>query len=179
MQRPHRARRYATAEPISNDEVNVFAQLLEEGIEPTEVVAVVGIAHDHKGSLRLLYACKEDGAVSTLGYLNDARPVLSCDFGRAICAAIIGDQNLANNASSLEVGKRLIDANAQGLCLIEARHENRELKRGRSKGLQFVGPVPIGGDFTHALLPSIDIFQQLVCSERRPHIGRMPSSCLG
>ena len=48
----------------------------------------------------------------------------------AICAAIIGDQHFARHTASRQIAHRFLDAGCEGFRLIQAGHEDGELKGG-------------------------------------------------
>ena len=70
----HRPRRDAAEKPVAHDELIAGTQLLDETFQTAEIVAVVGIAHDHVAAARGTDAAEEGTAVALLG--NRRRRVL-------------------------------------------------------------------------------------------------------
>ena len=103
VQRRHRAGLDPAAEPVAHDQVVAGAQPLDELVEVGEVVAVVGVAHDHVGAARRRDAAEERGPVPLVDDVDDARTVGFRDLLRAVGAAVVGDDDLADDAAPVEV----------------------------------------------------------------------------
>src|SRR5258708_8596897 len=71
VQRGHGAATDAALEAVAHHERMPGAQLLDERVEPGEVVAVVGVAHDDVASARGPDPPPQTPAVPPLGHLHD------------------------------------------------------------------------------------------------------------
>src|ERR1700722_1891270 len=71
MEWRHRAGGDAALETISHDQRVPFAQSGDKVVEPAEVIAVVGIAHDDKTAARGADPAQKGAAISLFGHRND------------------------------------------------------------------------------------------------------------
>ena len=106
-----------------------LAQALEEARNVLECVAVVRVAHHHVATARRLDAGLERRAVSLLLHVDHVRAGLARQLRRAVARAVVGDQHLGLDSGRAACSQRLAHAGGHGLCLVQARHENRELDR--------------------------------------------------
>ena len=127
MKRRHGAGRDAAGEPVAHDQVVAVAELGDEVFQLGEIVAVVAVAHDHVAAARGLDAAAQRCAVSAPRDVDHAGAVADRDFLAAVVAAVVGDYDLAGYAAALEIVDRLVDTDREGLGLVEARHDDREL----------------------------------------------------
>ena len=123
----------AALEAIAHDERIAFAQLLHEALEAREIVAVVGIAHDDVASARRGDSGCKRGTVAPLGHRHDARSRARRERRRAVVRAIVGHQHFPGDACALQESARLAYAASDGRRLVEARHEDRELRHPRRR----------------------------------------------
>ena len=130
MQRRHGARTDAALEAVAHDQRIARAQLLQETLETAEVVAVVGVAHDDVAAARRGDAGDERRAVAALLDRDHARAGLGRERARVVARAVVRDEYFAVDAGALEEAARLLYAPADRGRLVQARHEDREL-RGR------------------------------------------------
>jgi len=72
VQEWHRTGGDAAGEPVTEHKVVAVAQTRDERVEIREVVAVVGVAHDHELATSRLDAGHESAAVPLLGHVDDA-----------------------------------------------------------------------------------------------------------
>src|SRR5699024_2888218 len=73
VKRRHRVRRNAALEAITDHELVAGAQLLEERAELSEVVTVVGVAHNDVRAARGLNTAEECAAITLFGHMNHSR----------------------------------------------------------------------------------------------------------
>ena len=64
MQRRHSARQDAAAIAVAHHQLVAGAQLLDVGIQPAEIIAVVAVAHDHVFAVRRTNAGEKSAAIS-------------------------------------------------------------------------------------------------------------------
>ena len=114
------------------DEVVALAEPRDEWLELGEVVAVVGVAHDHPAPARGRDPARERGAVSAALDRHDPGAELLRDLLRAVRRAVVGDDDLAGDAEALEGVLRLADADPERPRLVQARHDDRELRHDLS-----------------------------------------------
>src|SRR5580692_10818703 len=115
VQRRHRARLDATPEAIAHDQRMTVAQLRDKRIDLAEIVAVVGIAHDHEPASCRADASQKGAAVAfgVDGY--DASACRYRDYLRPVGAAVVSDQHLAFDAGAPQKMHGLCDAGRQRL----------------------------------------------------------------
>src|SRR5207248_2617075 len=77
----HRARLDTAREPVPHDEVGARTQRIHEAVERREVIAVVGVAHDHISATGRIDALDEGGAVAASRHLDRAGPEAAGDAG--------------------------------------------------------------------------------------------------
>ena len=126
MQRRHGPGRDASLEAIADNEVATVSQLFDERHERGEVVAVVGIGHDDEPPARRRDPSHERAAVALGLDRHDARAPGLGDGLRAVCAAVVGDDDLAGDAVVGEAGAGFLDADGERLGLVEARHHHAD-----------------------------------------------------
>src|SRR6185436_14429807 len=110
MQRRHGVWADAALEAVAHHERIAAAQLLHEPVEPAEIVAVVGVAHDDVAAAGGGDAGAERRAVAALGGRDHPGPGLRREPARFIARAVVGDQHLALDAGTLEEAARFLDA---------------------------------------------------------------------
>ena len=86
------------------------AQAVEERIEAAEIIAVVAVAHDDEAAARGANAGDQRAAVAFLRHVDHARAVPPGQGLRAVGAAVVGDQHLADDAGTRKEAVRLVDA---------------------------------------------------------------------
>src|SRR5207247_6350603 len=95
-----------------------------------EVVAVVGVTHDHEAATRRLDTADQGAAVTLPRDLDHPHPELLGDDLGAIGAAVVGDDDLRGKAVLLDRALCFLDASRQRLHLVQAGHDDRKLHRG-------------------------------------------------
>ena len=130
----HRAFTDASGEPVAHDEIAALAERLEEGSDRREVVAVVGVAHDHVASACGGDASDQGASVALALHVHDLHTELARDRLRTVGAAVVGDDDLRLHAELLDRAARLADAAREGLDLVEAWHHDRQLHSSRLRG---------------------------------------------
>ena len=134
MDEGHRPRINSALESISHHEVGAVPQLIEVFVEAREIIAVVGVAHDDVAAASRFNPPEQRRAITASGDAHDPRAVAAGDFPRPIGAAVVRDQDLSGQLFPSEERLGLGNARPDGFSLIEARHEDRELKVGRPDG---------------------------------------------
>jgi hypothetical protein len=127
VQHWHRAAGDASAEAVADDDVVALAQLGDEGLEGTEVVAVVAVAHHDEGPARGAESGLERRTVAALRGDDHARAGRLRRRDRSIRAAVVDDDDLAGNAGIAQEVRGLGDARSDRALLVEAGHDDREL----------------------------------------------------
>ncbi len=144
----------AAAEAVAHDELGPLAQGRQEGLQGAEVVAVVGVAHDHVAPARCGDACDQGCAIAARAHLDHAGPEGARERGRAVAGAVVGNEHLAAHGVRAHEGLRLGDARGQRARLVQARHQDRQLRRLVGPGLrQRDGCRWRPQDFAHDSLP--------------------------
>ena len=123
----HRARGDAAKESVPDDEVVAAPQPIDERTDGAEVVAGVGVAHDHEVPIGGFDPTDQRVAVATPRHLDHARAELLRDHNRPVGAAVVGDDDLAVETSGFERPLRALDAGGERLGLVQARHDDRDL----------------------------------------------------
>jgi hypothetical protein len=145
MQRRHRARLDTSAagrEPAPLHELVALPKLGHEAWDFAEVVAGVGVAHDHVPSAGGRDASHQCVAIPALGDVHDASTVGARDVRRAIRAAVVSDDHFAGDAVLAQRRLCGVDALRQSLRLVEAGHDDRQLDLRRwACGVGLRGPV--------------------------------------
>src|SRR6516165_5896475 len=127
VQGGHRARGDAALEAVAHHQVRAIAQFGDERHQVAEVVAVVGVAHDH-----VLTAGREDAAhqgvaVTLVADGDDAGAGVLGEFLAAVGAAVVGDHDLAADPVVSDELDGLAHAGGHGLRLIETGHHDGQL----------------------------------------------------
>jgi hypothetical protein len=133
VQPRHRPTLNATGKAVAEHQVVTVAKLLDQRGDGGEVVAVVSVAHDHELAAGGLDAAAKRIAVALLGDVNDPDAQLFRDDLGAVGAAVVGDDDLRGQAIALDGLLRVLDACSQGFHLVQARHHDRHLDRGRAR----------------------------------------------
>ena len=107
-------------------ELVAAAQTLDHQVQPLEIVAVVGVAHDHEAAAGGVDAADQGRAIAALGNGRDAGAMILGDQLRAVGRSVVGDQHLADDARTGQEAAGLVDAHRQGLRLVEAGHQDSE-----------------------------------------------------
>jgi hypothetical protein len=127
VQGRHRAGRDPAPETVAHDEVGAAAQLLHEGVEPGEIVAVVAVAHDDVAPARRRYPRAQSGAVALHRHVDDPRAERLGHRLAAVGGAVIGNHDFPADATALQEPLRLSNAGLDRLRLVQAGHEDRQL----------------------------------------------------
>src|SRR5271155_4020872 len=72
MKKRHCAAGDAAGKAITHDQIGAVSQSGEERIQPEEIVAVVGVSHDHESTLRRSDPCPPRRAVAAFHDRDDA-----------------------------------------------------------------------------------------------------------
>ena len=127
MQPRHRARQHASSagpEPAPLHELVAGAQPLDELRQLAEVVAVVGISHDHEPAACRRDAAHEGGAVTLVGHEHHSRAGVARDGDGVVRTAVVGDDDLADDAGVRHGGMRPVNARRHRVGLVETRHDH-------------------------------------------------------
>src|SRR6185369_15519229 len=117
----------AALQPAALDQVVALPQLGDELRQLEEVVAVVGVPHHDQAPPRGGDAAHQRVAVA--GRVDDHDPGAAPggDPAGVVGAAVVGDHDLAGDPHLVDRRPGLLDAGAEGLRLVEARHDDRQL----------------------------------------------------
>ena len=133
VQPRHRARLDPTGEAVAHHEVVAVAQVLEERAEVLEVVAVVGVGHDHVGAAR---GCPGSTRCrSPCGARSRPRARRTRELGRVVGAAVVGDDHFAGDARFAQPGHGLADAQRRRFRL-RSGTAGRSRARARPRGIR-------------------------------------------
>ena len=124
MQRRHRLRLDATAKAITHYQVVTFTQLLDKRHQVDEVVGIVGVAHDDETATRGADTAHKCAIVTFGGNVDHPRAAFRREALRAISRTIVGDDYFAVDAVLFHKAAGFVDANFQGLGLVETRHDH-------------------------------------------------------
>ena len=129
MQRRHGAGGDAAPEPVAHDELPALAQLLDESVEPAEIVAVVAVAHDDVAAPRGLDAADQRRAVAALGDRHHARAEASrrSPASRRCCRC--RRSRPRRRCRSARGSRAPSDADRERLGLVQAGHQDGEFQR--------------------------------------------------
>ena len=94
VQRRHRIRFDAAHEAVTHHQIGACSQLLKKRGNVAEVVAIIGIGHDHEAALSRGHSASQGAAVSLGLDLNDSRSTISRNLLRAVGRAIIHQDDL-------------------------------------------------------------------------------------
>ena len=123
----HRSRRDPAEKAVAHHEIHADAQLLDERIEPAEVVAVVSVAHDDVAAASVLRAVIQSGPVATLGHMNDSSALSLRDLWRAVRGSVVRHDHFPSKPKTGNAAVSLLNARANRECLVEAGHEHGQL----------------------------------------------------
>jgi hypothetical protein len=124
----HRAGLDPTREAVAHHQVGSGAEPLEERHHAREVVAPIRVAHHHVPAARGEAAEVERRAVAADRHVHDASALRLGELLRAVARAVVRHEHLAGHTMALEKLARLAHARADGLRLVEAGHQDRELE---------------------------------------------------
>lgn len=99
-----------------------FSKLLDETGNQSEVVTIVGVAHDDELAFGRGDAAHQSGSVAALLDRNDTRAYGLGQGLRAIGAAVIGNDYFAGNSAAPQGSESLFNANFERLGLVQTRH---------------------------------------------------------
>src|SRR5579859_2161514 len=115
-------------ETVAHHQVIAFAQTLEDWRNLPEVVALVGVAHDDVAARGSGDAAADGGPISGLIDQHHLCTVRLGDLLRTVGAPVVRDEDLRLQRHACNRLARTIDASPDGLCLVEAWHEDRDLE---------------------------------------------------
>ena len=151
VQRGHGPGRDAAGEPVAHHQVRALAQFVNERHQGSEIIAVVGVAHDDVLALGRDDAAHQRVAVALLADRDDAGARLGGQLLAAVCAAVIGDEHLTADTARGQESHRLGHARRHGLRLVEAGHDHGQLHV--SSPSPSAEPVASGRPRSRLLLP--------------------------
>ena len=127
VQRRHRPGRDPAPEAVAHHQVRALAQFVNERHQVGEIVAVVGVAHDHVFAVGGDDPAHQGVAVTLVADRYHPGAGAGGQPLTAVGAAVIGDQHLAADTAFGQESNSLADARRHGLCLVEARHDHGQL----------------------------------------------------
>ncbi len=128
MQGWHGTRGNAAAKTITHHQVDAGTQPLDIRREIGKIVAVVGVTHDDELALRGLHASHQRGAITGRRRMDNARPGACRHLNRSVGGSIVCHQHFPMNTRPANVVERGKHTAAYRFLLVEARHENSQLK---------------------------------------------------
>src|SRR4051794_15324367 len=131
MQEWHSAGLNPTPKAVAHDQLVSRAQPLQEWHQANEIIGVICVSHDDEPAPRSLDATEESSAIAPIGDVLNPGTGLPCQILRAIRAAVIRHQHLARDAILAEKSTGLLHARSNGICLVQAGHENGQFHRLR------------------------------------------------
>jgi len=138
----------AAEEAVAHDEVVAFAEFLYEAAGVGEVVGAVGVAHEDEAATGGGDAALEGAAVSFLGYADDAGAEARGDLLGTVGGAVVGDDHFAGEVLLAERAQGFFDAAGEGFGLVEARHDDGQLKGSVGGGRFHEGASEADGSST-------------------------------
>jgi hypothetical protein len=108
----------AALEPVAHYHVVSATKSFHERIEPGEIVATVGIAHDHVDAARRSNSSHQCRAISLHGDVNDSCAMLLRYTNGPVAAAVVSDENFAFDPLASQELARLTDARSERLGLV-------------------------------------------------------------
>jgi hypothetical protein len=129
----HRSRRDPAEKAVAHHEIHADTQLLDERIEPAEVVAVVSVAHDDVAAASVLRAVIQSGPVATLGHMNDSSALALRDLWRTVRGSVVRHDHFGSKPKTGNAAASLLNAPANRECLVETGHEHGQLDWLRSR----------------------------------------------
>ncbi len=102
MRPGHRARLDPAQEAVADHEVIALAQLGDQRRDRREVIARVGIAHDHEPTLCGFDAADQGAAITLSLDVDDPHAELARDELRAVAASVVGDDDFSGVPSPLD-----------------------------------------------------------------------------
>ena len=113
--------------PAAHHQFVTGVQLLHEGRDTAEIVAIIGVTNDDPSTLCRGYSPPQGAAVPSLCYLDHTRTCATRNFLRTIRAAIVRNHHLARDGELYERVVRFTNADGQRFRLVETRHYDGEL----------------------------------------------------
>src|SRR6202035_1036192 len=129
MRPRHRALLDPACEAVAHDQVVTEPQTLEDWRNLTEVVALVGVAHDDEATRRCRDTAPNRRAVSGFIDGDDLGSVGEGNLLRTIGAAVVRNQDLRAEIQLRDRSTGTVDTFADGLGLVQARHQDREFEK--------------------------------------------------
>src|SRR5580693_5885391 len=125
VQSRHRARCDPALKPVAHHQVSAAPESLDERHQGGEVIAVIGVAHDHITSASFGDPAPQCISVTTVSDSDDPGSGLAGQLLAAVGAAIIGYDDFAADVVFSQKSPCPPDTGGNGLSLIEARHQQR------------------------------------------------------
>jgi hypothetical protein len=112
----------------THHDIIAFAELLDKARRFAEIIAIVRISHKNPSSAGRLDPAAEGTAIAFCDDFDDACSVVASEGKRAIGGTIVGDKDLTFDASGDETALGFVDTCNEGLSLVQARHQDREIQ---------------------------------------------------
>src|SRR5262249_12527563 len=119
MQRRHGPALDAAGESVAAHEIISGFELFDEAFERLEIIAVIGVAHDHVLAPGRLDASLQGIAVAAFGGGHDPRAERLRDLLRSVDTAIVDDDDLAGKVLPREIALCFHDTGAKRPRLVE------------------------------------------------------------
>src|SRR5690348_10778337 len=124
MQRRHRSAFDSSLEPVAHHQLCAFTQFGDERHEIGEVVAIIGVAHDHVLAAGSTNATNEGISVALVPDGDHPGAGLGGELPTAVGAAVVGNDHLAVDTVLFNESQSFGDTGGNGLRLIEAGNDN-------------------------------------------------------
>jgi hypothetical protein len=126
VQQRHGARRDAAGKAVAHHQVRALAQLGEKRVERAEIVAFVGVAHDHVLPARGLNPGAKRAAVAAAPFMDHPGAGPLGGLRGPVAAAVVDDEDFPRGAASLQIATGLRHARGHRLDLVETGHQDRQ-----------------------------------------------------
>ncbi len=110
---------------VAHDELGAAVELVDEARNVGEVVRQVGVRHDDVVASRRVEAGEIGTAVASTALVDDPCPCTLGELWASVRRAVVGDDDLAVEAVSVQHGPRLGHAALDRSRFVQARNDDR------------------------------------------------------
>ena len=125
VQERHRVAGDPALKPVAHDEIAALAQARDEGLEVSEIVTPVGVAHDDVRAMGGANAFQQCRAIAARLDAHDPRSAGQRNPDRPVGAAVVGNHDLGRQTMAADRLLCLDDAAFECFRLVETRHDDR------------------------------------------------------
>ena len=123
VQPRHGARPDAAPESIAHDQVVSLPQTLDEELHMTEVIRVVGVAHNDESAVSSRNSCLQGVTISASFHLNDPGPMRPGNLGGAVRTSVVSDDYLALDFGPPQGLPGFVHTTANSACFVQTGHD--------------------------------------------------------